>query len=167
MTAFFGIFPTNQPLGDLVISSSEYSSLPGSWYIRNTLATGRLGATAQRSVAALSMIASSSLGQSSAWILTGRSFSSESSSDDARLGAFFFGAGSAASSPPPLSSRAGPRRFFAGAGCSPPPRARFASANASFTSDVAIPLESWIPGSISSARMKLWIAFSRFLKPVM
>ncbi len=66
MTAFFGTLPTHQPLGDFFISSSVYSSLPGSWYIRNTLATGRFGATAQRNVAALSMIASSSFGQSRA-----------------------------------------------------------------------------------------------------
>jgi len=46
-----------------------------------TLATLRVGATAHRSVAGLSMIASSSFGQSSAWILIGRSFSSDSSSE--------------------------------------------------------------------------------------
>ena len=41
----------------------------------------------------------------------------------------------------------------------PPPRSRLAAANASLTSVVAIPFDSWIPGSISSARLKLWSAF--------
>jgi len=44
---------------------------------------------------------------------------------------------------------------------------RWASANASLTSALAIPFVSWMLGSISSARMKLWMALSRFLNPVM
>src|SRR3954447_16463779 len=120
--AFFGILPTHQPFGDFFISSSAYSSLPGSWYSRNTFATGRFGATAQRNVAGLSMIASSSFGQSRAWILTGRSFSSDSSSeveDFSSRGGRFFGAAAASS----LPSITGPLRFLpdGGAAASPPP----------------------------------------------
>src|SRR5207247_2994622 len=94
---FLGIFPTHQPLGDFFISCSTYSSLPGSWYMRNTFATLRVGATAQRSVAGLSMIASSSFGQSSAWFLMAGPFSSDSSSEvDDFASTRFFGADASA-----------------------------------------------------------------------
>ena len=70
-----------------------------------------------------------------------------------------------------LPSITGPRRFFpAGGGAAsppPPPLDRLASLNASATSALAMALDSWMLGSISSARLKLWIALSRFLKPVM
>jgi hypothetical protein len=44
---------------------------------------------------------------------------------------------------------------------------RCASAKAAVTSALSIPLESWIEGSISSARPKLCIPFWRSWKPVM
>ena len=124
-----------------------------------------VGASAQRSVTAFSRIASSGTGQSSAWMRTGRSGSRPSSSCDAADAGLRAGADS-------LPSMVGPRLRFEGAGAeSPPPPAlppplRLASLNASFTSLVAIPFDSWIAGSISIARAKLWIALSRFLSPM-